>query len=97
MDKNYVYLADPSFGNIKVKKAKFQEMFYQRDDLKYPEKILVIVPNTALQKENILSSFMDILFYTSLVNNYIKLFLNYIVIKNEIVQYLFFQYLFEQD
>jgi len=33
MDKNYVYLADPSFGNIKVKISKFKEMFYQRDDL----------------------------------------------------------------
>jgi len=60
MDINYVYLADPSFGNIKVKKLKFQEMFYQRDDLKYPGKILAIVPNTDFQKNNVLQGFMDI-------------------------------------
>lgn len=44
IDKNYVYLADPSFGNIKVKISKFKEMFYQRDNLKYPGKILAIIP-----------------------------------------------------
>jgi uncharacterized protein len=72
MDKNYVYLADPSFGNIKVKKAKFQEMFYQRDDLKYPGKILAIVSNTTLQKNNILSSFMNIKKHSNLVYEVIR-------------------------
>lgn len=60
MDENYVYLADPSFGNIKVKISKFKEMFYQRDDLKYPGKLLAIVPINDKQKENIKQSFMKI-------------------------------------
>ena len=60
MDKNYVYLADPSFGNIKVKISKFKEMFYQRDDLQYPGKLLAIVPASDTQKENIKQSFMKI-------------------------------------
>ncbi len=60
MDKNYVYMADPSFGNIKVKLSKFKEMFYQRDDLKYPGKILAIIPIIDEQKDDIRYSFMDI-------------------------------------
>ncbi|TLE01453.1 peptidase C39 [Helicobacter muridarum] len=44
-DKHFVYLADPSFGNIRVSLAKFKEMFYQRKDLNYPGKVLAIVPN----------------------------------------------------
>ena len=60
MDKNYVYLADPNFGNIKVKISKFKEMFYQRDDLQYPGKLLAIVPVSDKQKENIKQSFMKI-------------------------------------
>jgi len=60
MDKNYVYLADPSFGNIKVKVSKFKEMFYQRDDLQYPGKLLAIVPITNKQKNNIKHQFMNI-------------------------------------
>ena len=58
MDKNYVYLADPSFGNIKVKVSKFKEMFFQREDLKYPGKILAIIPKTEIQKTNIKENFM---------------------------------------
>ena len=60
MDENYVYLADPSFGNIKVKISKFKEMFYQRDDLKFPGKILAIVPITKKQKARINQSFMKV-------------------------------------
>ena len=45
-DSHYVYLADPSLGNIKVSKGKFLEMFYQRDDLTYPGKILAILSDT---------------------------------------------------
>ncbi|CAM3461219.1 cysteine peptidase family C39 domain-containing protein [Helicobacter labetoulli] len=45
-DSHYVYLADPSLGNIKVSKGKFLEMFYQREDLTYPGKILVILSDT---------------------------------------------------
>ena len=44
MDSQFVYLTDPSFGNIKVKLAKFQEMFYQRADLTHLGKILAILP-----------------------------------------------------
>ena len=45
MDKKFVYLADPSFGNIKVRIGKFEEMFYTRNDPKYRGKILVFIPN----------------------------------------------------
>jgi len=44
IDRRYVYLADPSLGNIKVKISKFKEMFYQRDNIKYRGKILAILP-----------------------------------------------------
>ncbi len=44
MDKKFVYLADPSFGNIKVRIGKFKEMFYTRNDPKYGGKILVFIP-----------------------------------------------------
>ena len=40
----FVHLADPSFGNMKVKMAKFQEMFYQREDLKHPGRVLAFIP-----------------------------------------------------
>ncbi|WP_257842581.1 C39 family peptidase [Helicobacter sp. 13S00477-4] len=49
MDEEYVYLSDPSFGNIKVRLSQFKEMFYQRNDGKHPGKILVILP----QKDNL--------------------------------------------
>jgi len=44
MDDRYAYLADPSMGNTKVRLSKFKEMFYQREDLAYPGKILAILP-----------------------------------------------------
>lgn len=44
IDSEYVYLADPSFGNTKIKRSKFQEIFYQREDLKYPGRALIILP-----------------------------------------------------
>jgi predicted double-glycine peptidase len=44
MDDDFVYLADPSFGNMKVKIPKFMEMFYQRDDLQHPGRVLAIIP-----------------------------------------------------
>lgn len=44
MDEKYAYLADPSFGNTKIKLSKFKEMFYQRDDLRHPGKVLAIFP-----------------------------------------------------
>ena len=44
MDDMYAYLADPSMGNTKVRLPKFREMFYQREDLEFPGKILAILP-----------------------------------------------------
>jgi len=44
MDKKFVYLADPSFGNIKVRIGKFKKMFYTRNGPKYRGKILVFIP-----------------------------------------------------
>jgi len=60
IDKHFVYLADPSFGNIKIRISKFKEMFYQRDDLKYPGKILAILPITNIQKKHINHNFMKV-------------------------------------
>ncbi len=60
MDETNVYLSDPSFGNMKIKIAKFKEMFYQREDLKYPGKLLAILPTKDAQKEKINSDFMKI-------------------------------------
>lgn len=75
MDENYVYLADPSFGNIKVSIDKFKEMFFQREDLQNPGKILAIIPMLNTQYTN---------------NNFIKLQKNsdfiYDVIKNNIIK-----------
>ncbi|TLD80401.1 peptidase C39 [Helicobacter sp. MIT 05-5293] len=51
-DSQFVYLADPSFGNMRVSIAKFQEMFYQRKDLTHPGKILVVLPAQEHQKIN---------------------------------------------
>ncbi len=60
MDDRYAYLADPSFGNMKIRLSKFKEMFYQRDDLKYPGKILAIVPLSKEQMKKINKAFMKI-------------------------------------
>lgn len=51
-DEQFVYLADPSLGNIKVSIAKFVEMFYQRTDLTHPGKILAILPTQENQSVN---------------------------------------------
>ncbi|RDU62474.1 peptidase C39 [Helicobacter didelphidarum] len=45
MSKDFIYLADPSFGNIKIRMDKFQEMFYRRSNTSHPGKILAILPN----------------------------------------------------
>ena len=44
MDDKYAYLADPSMGNTKIRLSKFKEMFYQREDLAFPGKLLAILP-----------------------------------------------------
>jgi len=71
MDLNYVYLADPSFGNIKVSISKFKEMFYQRDDLTYPGKILAIVPPSN-KTINISNDFIQIPKSSNLIYENIK-------------------------
>lgn len=43
MDERYAYLADPSFGNIRVSHAKFKEMFFTREEDKNPGKILAVL------------------------------------------------------
>ncbi len=57
IDENYVYLADPSFGNIRINHTKFKEMFFQREDDKIPGKILAILP--ADNSVKIKADFMD--------------------------------------
>lgn len=52
MDERYAYLADPSFGNIRVSYSKFEEMFFQRNDEQNPGKILaVLAQNNAKGRE----------------------------------------------
>lgn len=60
MDSNFVYLADPSFGNMKFKIEKFKHMFYTRKDLKFPGKLLVLVPQDPSKKAHMNSDFMKI-------------------------------------
>ncbi len=43
-DRNFVYLADPSFGNVKIRIDKFKEIFYTRNDPEFKGKILVFIP-----------------------------------------------------
>jgi len=45
MDKRMVYLADPSFGNIAMRRSRFQKLFYKRKDAEYPGKILALLPD----------------------------------------------------
>jgi predicted double-glycine peptidase len=44
MSNNFVYLADPSFGNIKIRLSKFKEMFYLANGKSKKGRILAIVP-----------------------------------------------------
>ncbi|MCD6259819.1 MAG: C39 family peptidase [Helicobacteraceae bacterium] len=43
MDERYAYLADPSFGNIRVNHAKFEEMFFTYGKNENQGKILAIL------------------------------------------------------
>ncbi|MBU1668379.1 C39 family peptidase [bacterium] len=70
MDEKYVYLADPSFGNSKIKISKFKEMFYQRDDLKHPGKLLAILPVT--KKTTMNKKFMEIQKSSNFIYDVIK-------------------------
>ncbi|RDU71927.1 peptidase C39 [Helicobacter aurati] len=71
IDKHFVYLADPSFGNIKVSLKKFQEMFYQRKDLHYPGKILAITPgdNTLVGDESFMKTKHDTTFVYDVIKD----------------------------
>ena len=71
MDNVYAYLADPSLGNTKVKLSKFKEMFYQREDLKYPGKVLAIFPPVGDVEKN--RDFMKIPSKTTLIEDVIRL------------------------
>jgi predicted double-glycine peptidase len=44
MDDTFVYLADPSLGNIMLKVGKFEKIFYTREGLEYPGKAIVLIP-----------------------------------------------------
>lgn len=46
-DKNFIYLADPSFGNIKIKYKKFKEMFTPKEK---QGKVLAIFPKTKIKE-----------------------------------------------
>ena len=70
IDDVYAYLADPSFGNTKVKLSKFKEMFYQREDLKYPGKVLAIFPPSNYTQKN--SEFLKLPSKTKLIENVIR-------------------------
>jgi predicted double-glycine peptidase len=68
-DESYVYLADPSFGNIKVKKAKFIEMFYTRNSGEYQGKILAVIPTYNIETNK---NFMDIIRSSNFVVDILK-------------------------
>ncbi len=70
MDENFVYLGDPTFGNIKISIAKFEEMFYQREDLTHPGKILAIIPKSDNVKVN--KNFTEIKIYTNSIYDRIR-------------------------
>lgn len=70
MDKNNVYLADPSFGNIKIRINEFKKMFYQRKNLQYPGKILAIIPQNKNIRKN--DKFININHSSNLTHEMIK-------------------------
>lgn len=73
MDEQFVYLADPSFGNIKVRIGKFREMFATRKDDKHHGKILVFVPLDKAKEGQMNKEFMDIPEGSGFVYNMIKM------------------------
>ena len=68
MDENYVYLADPNFGNIKLRISKFKKIFYLSNS-KYPGKVLAIIP---LKPTKINHNFMKIKKSSNFVYGVIK-------------------------
>ncbi len=61
MDDTYVYLADSTFGHLKIRLAKFQQIFYTRKDLKFPGKLLAIIPKKKADRLNINKEFMKVI------------------------------------
>lgn len=71
-DKHFIYLSDPSFGNIKIRISKFKTMFYQRTNMKNKGKILAILPlDKNIHKIN--KSFMNIPLKSKTIYNSINL------------------------
>jgi len=60
MDDTYVYLADSTFGNLKIKLDKFKQIFYTRKDLKFPGKLLAIIPKKKADRKNTNKKFMQV-------------------------------------
>ncbi|WP_049824359.1 C39 family peptidase [Desulfurivibrio alkaliphilus] len=44
LDQRFVHLADPSFGNQRLKVERFQQLFHTRPDPKLPGRALVLLP-----------------------------------------------------
>lgn len=72
MDDRYVHLADPSFGNMKLRIDKFKEEFYTRGDSAHPGKVLVLIPQNEEKKKNINEEFMETSKGSGLVYEVIK-------------------------
>lgn len=58
MDNEYVYLADPNFGNIKIRMEKFIDMFYSHKEATYQGRILALLPENP-QNHTINEDFMN--------------------------------------
>jgi predicted double-glycine peptidase len=56
----FVYFADPSFGNMQVRIARFKESFYTRSDLDYPGRALVLIPKDMHKQNKVNASFMAV-------------------------------------
>lgn len=50
-NEHYVWLGDPSWGNIKMSSNKFRSYWETRDDKKSPGKILLIIPQNISEKK----------------------------------------------
>lgn len=72
MNDKFVYLADPSFGNMKIRIEKFKDEFYTRGDSRHPGKVLVLIPQSEEKKKNINKDFMTTSGDSGLVYEVIK-------------------------
>jgi hypothetical protein len=72
MNDKFVYLADPSFGNMKMRIEKFKDEFYTRGDSTHPGKVLVLIPQSEEKKKNINKDFMTTSGDSGLVYEVIK-------------------------